>query len=53
MNKAELIKLDNMPDVARRELQMPHETLDWVGMSGIHQPLLVRDYVPVNPSGGP
>lgn len=43
MNKAELIKLDNMPDVARRELQMPHETLDWVGMSGIHQPLLVRD----------
>jgi len=43
MNKAELIKLDNMPDVARRELNMPHETLDWVGMSGIHQPLLVRD----------
>lgn len=43
MNRAELIRLDNMPDVARRELQMPHETLDWVGMSGIHQPLLVRD----------
>jgi GTP cyclohydrolase I len=43
MNKAELIKLDNMPDVARHELKMPHETLDWVGMSGINQPLLVRD----------
>ncbi len=43
MNKAELIKLDNMPDVASRELKMPHETLDWVGMSGINQPLLVRD----------
>lgn len=43
MNKAELIKLDNMPDVASHELKMPHETLDWVGMSGINQPLLVRD----------
>jgi GTP cyclohydrolase IB len=43
MNKAELIRLDSMPDVARRELQLPEETLDWVGMSGINQPLLVRD----------
>lgn len=43
MNKAELIRLDNMPDVARHELNTPHETLDWVGMSGINQPLLVRD----------
>ena len=43
MNKAELIRIDGMPDVASRELHMPHETLDWVGMNGIHQPLLVRD----------
>lgn len=43
MNKAELVRLDSMPDVARRELQLPQETLDWVGMSGINQPLLVRD----------
>ena len=47
MNKAELISLDkklaNMPDVASHELHTPHETLDWVGMSGINQPLLVRD----------
>jgi GTP cyclohydrolase I len=32
-----------MPDVASLELKLPEETLDWVGMSGIHQPLLVRD----------
>jgi GTP cyclohydrolase I len=43
MNKAELIRLDSMPDVAGLELKLPEETLDWVGMSGIHQPLLVRD----------
>jgi GTP cyclohydrolase I len=43
MNKAELIRLDSMPDVSRHELQLPEETLDWVGMHGIHQPLLVRD----------
>jgi len=43
MNKAELIRLDSMPDVASLELKLPEETLDWVGMSGIHQPLLVRD----------
>ncbi len=43
MNKAELIRLDSMPDPASRGLQLPEETLDWVGMSGICQPLLVRD----------
>ncbi|MCZ6643137.1 MAG: GTP cyclohydrolase FolE2 [Gammaproteobacteria bacterium] len=32
-----------MPDVARRELHAPEAYLDWVGMSDIHQPLLVRD----------
>ncbi|MCH2669057.1 MAG: GTP cyclohydrolase FolE2 [Gammaproteobacteria bacterium] len=43
MNKPELIAVSDMPDVASRELQQPHETLDWVGMSDIHQPLLVKD----------
>ena len=43
MNKPELIATNEMPDVARIGLQQPHATLDWVGMSGIHQPLLIRD----------
>ena len=43
MNKAELIAVNNMPDVASHELHQPHVTLDWVGMADIHQPLLVRD----------
>jgi GTP cyclohydrolase I len=43
MNKPELVAVNAMPDVARMGLQQPHDTLDWVGMSGIHQPLLIRD----------
>ncbi len=43
MNKAELVAINAMPDVASRELHAPAGTLDWVGMSDIHQPLLVRD----------
>jgi GTP cyclohydrolase I len=43
MNKADLVALNNMPDVAGRELQMPQNTLEWVGMSGIHQPLAIKD----------
>ncbi len=43
MNKLELISANEMPDVASHGLQEPHVTLDWVGMAGIHQPLLVRD----------
>lgn len=43
MNKAELVALNNMPDVAGGELQMPQNTLEWVGMSGIHQPLSIKD----------
>ncbi len=43
MNRPELIALPEMPDVARHNLQSPLETLDWVGMSGIHQPLMIRD----------
>ncbi len=43
MNKADLVALNNMPDVAGRALQMPQNTLEWVGMSGIHQPLAIKD----------
>ncbi len=43
MNKPELVALNAMPDVASRELHAPEVTLDWVGMSDIHQPLLLRD----------
>lgn len=42
-NKPELVAVNEMPDVASMGLQQPHATLDWVGMSGIHQPLLIRD----------
>jgi GTP cyclohydrolase I len=35
--------IDTMPDVAGRELHMPENTLEWVGMSGIHQPLAIKD----------
>ena len=48
MNRAELVAINSMPDVARNELQMPQVTLDWVGMSGIHQPLLIKDGTHVN-----
>lgn len=46
MNRPELIARNDrseLPDVARHGLESPLETLDWVGMSGIHQPLLIRD----------
>ena len=43
MSKADLVALNNMPDVAGRELMMPQNTLEWVGMSGIHQPLAIKD----------
>jgi GTP cyclohydrolase IB len=32
-----------MPDIARRLHSKPQGTLDWVGMSDIHQPILLRD----------
>jgi GTP cyclohydrolase IB len=35
--------LDIMPDVARRPYAKPQGRLDWVGMSDIHQPILLRD----------
>jgi len=43
MNKPELVAINDLPDVASRELQMPQVMLDWVGMADIHQPLLIRD----------
>ncbi len=43
MNKLELAAVSSMPDVASRELHQPQVALDWVGMSQIHQPLLVND----------
>lgn len=49
MNRPEPITLRDMPDVARHGLQSPLATLDWVGMSGIHQPLLIRDGKVVRP----
>jgi GTP cyclohydrolase I len=36
-------ELHVMPDIARRLHQKPQGTLDWVGMSDIHQPVLLRD----------
>ena len=43
MSEPELVVANDMPDVASRELQKPQAALDWVGMSDIHQPLLVKD----------
>jgi GTP cyclohydrolase I len=37
------LALNEMPDIAQRPHQSPQGTLDWVGMSEIHQPILVRD----------
>lgn len=35
--------LHAMPDIALRPLTKPQGKLDWVGMSAIHQPVLIRD----------
>lgn len=43
MNRPAPIAVNDLPDVARHGLQSPLESLDWVGMSGINQPLLIRD----------
>lgn len=43
MNRPEFIAPNDLPDVARNGLEAPLESLDWVGMSGIHQPLTIRD----------
>ena len=38
-----LVLVTDMPDIASRELRNPEETLDWVGMGDVHQPLRIRD----------
>jgi len=43
MNKADLVALNSMPDVSGHALSIPQNTLEWVGMSGINQPLAIRD----------
>ena len=43
MNKPELVTSSYMPDVASGALPGAAETLDWVGMGNIQQPLLIRD----------
>ncbi|MGD8417508.1 MAG: GTP cyclohydrolase FolE2 [Pseudomonadales bacterium] len=43
MSTPERALTSEMPDVARRPHSEPQGTLDWVGMSEIHQPILLRD----------
>ena len=43
MNKPVSISVSTMPDIANRELPEEQGTLDWVGMSDVHQPLKVKD----------
>ncbi len=43
MRSAEQISIAEMPDIANRTLAEAQSTLDWVGMSNVHQPLLVKD----------
>lgn len=43
MNKPKLVSTQNMPDIARRSFGEAQATLDWVGMSHVHQPLMVKD----------
>ena len=43
MSKPTLVSSQQMPDVARRAFGEAQDTLDWVGMSHVHQPLLVKD----------
>ncbi len=43
LTKPTLVASNDMPDVASRPLRQPQGALDWVGMSRIHQPLLLID----------
>lgn len=43
MSKPTLVSTQDMPDIARRSFNEAQATLDWVGMSQVHQPLLVKD----------
>ena len=39
MSTAKLVSVPDMPDIANRALAEAQATLDWVGMSNVHQPL--------------
>jgi GTP cyclohydrolase I len=43
MSETASISINTMPDIANRELPEEQGTLDWVGMSDVHQPLKVKD----------
>ena len=43
MSTAKLVSVPDMPDIANRVLSEAQATLDWVGMSNVHQPLKVKD----------
>ena len=43
MTRPKVIEMQAMPDVASQVHSTPQGTLDWVGMSDIHQPLVVDD----------
>jgi GTP cyclohydrolase I len=43
MSTAKLVSVPDMPDIANRALSEAQATLDWVGMSNVHQPLKVKD----------
>ncbi len=40
---ARVTQQSSLPDIAQRRHLQPQGTLDWVGMSEIHQPIVVRD----------
>ena len=41
MRKSEAAIQPDMPDIAKRALNDPQAKLNWVGMSNLHQPLLL------------
>ena len=43
MSEPVSISINTKPDIANRELPEEQGTLDWVGMSDVHQPLKVKD----------
>ena len=49
MRKSEAAIQPDMPDIAKRALSDPQAKLNWVGMSNLHQPLLLKDGDEVRP----
>ena len=43
MSTAKLVPVLEMPDVANKTLSRAQTTIDWVGMSDVHQPLKIKD----------